>query len=823
MLNSGVTKTLDGTDNAVASNKDWTLQAYGPVDEETWEYANVATDTKDNTKGIKIGTGTAPAQYMYFNSSAFTGTITAVKISTSGGSMTQTTVGLTVDGTAFLNSGNATVYITNSNTEYSFTGSKTISGDEIAISWYQATTTTALYIKKIEVDYTTGGDVSYSNYMTTCSQCVTPNSVTADAITEAGATINWAGTSKTGTTGFTVLWGTDGTRANNSNSANVDADTKTYSITGLSAGTTYYVWVQSRCDGTWSDRASFTTLAIHDVTFTNDNGTLSVASPVGVVDGQTLTFPNVTSTSCGTFVGWKVTEVSDYDNVAAPSPLYKYNDTKENITADESYQAVYRTATGAETNVTDNITVALTGITGTYGAWSDKTATSVATYAGNTAKNSTDQIQMRASDASGIVSTTSGGELKQVDITWASNTSGRTVQIYGKATPYSSTSDLYSNDADTKGSLLGELVYTSDGGTSTLEIDGTYNYIGIKSKSGAAYMTNIAIKWWGSEAHYMTAPTCNPMIGITSSFSSFTYVYNAGPSAAQSFIVSGVNLTNPLIVTAPANYQVCKTVDGTYASSVSYTAVECAASSKTVYIRLVAGLNVGTYNYAAASGVSISSTGATTQSAALNGSVTKAAGTIAFTDFNAVDHYEAELEKGMSDVDVTLTVSVTGDGSVSYSKSPSEGVSPTIPATQPTTTLHVLQPGIWTVTATLTAGTNYNGANTSCQVRVKRVDTYVDFIHNKTIKEYSSGTIVTDGKMEDWGSGYTVPKIDDNAEETSGSCQQTHFKFIGWVSEDDINIADGTFKPGYTIVTAGTEEKRSTSKTYYAIWAKLEE
>lgn len=821
VLNSGVTKTLDGTESAVTVNKDWTLQAYGPLDEETWEYANVATDTKDNTKGIKIGTGSAPAQYMYFNSSAFTGTVTAVKISTSGGSMTQTTVGLTVDGTDFLNSGNATVYITNSNTEYSFTGSKTISGDEIAISWYQATTTTtALYIKKIEVDYTTGGDISYSNYMTTCSQCVTPNSVTADAITEAGATINWAGTSKTGTTGFTVLWGTDGTRANNSNSANVDADTKTYSITGLSAGTTYYVWVQSRCDGTWSDRISFTTLAVHDITFTKDNGTLSVASPVGVVDGQTLTFPNVTSTSCGTFVGWKVTEVSDYDNVAAPSPLYKYNDTKENITADESYQAVYRTATGAETNVTDNITIGVTGVTGNYADFTGATASSSAVYTGNVKKDDT-RIQMRNSSNSGIVTTTSGGLAKKVTFNWAgSNTSGRIVDVYGKNTAYSSAADLYSADAAVQGTKIGSITY----GTSTeLTISTDYNYIGIRAKDGAAYASSIDIIWYGTPMSYMTAPTCDATVGITASFSAFTYVYGSGPSTAQSFIVSGINLSEALIVTAPTNYAVCKTADGTYTSSVSFTPAAGKVSAETVYIRLAAGLNVGTYNYDAANGVSVASNSATPQTAALNGSVTKAAGTIAFTDFNAVDHYEAELEKGMSDIDVTLTVSVTGDGSVSYSKSPAAGVSPTIPATQPTTTLHVLQPGIWTVTATLTAGTNYTGANTNCEVRVKRVDTYVDFIHNKTIKAYGSGSTVVDGKMEDWGSGYTVPYIDDNATETSGSCQQTHFKFMGWVSEDDINIVDGTFKPGYTIVTAGTEEKRSTSKTYYAIWAKLEE
>ena len=807
VLNSGVTKTLDGTESAVTVNKDWTLQALGPWDDDLGDYgdyANVATDAKDNTKGIKIGTGAAPAQYMYFNSSAFTGTVTAVKISTSGGSMTQTTVGLTVDGTDFLNSGNATVYITNSNTEYSFTGSKTISGDEIAISWYQATTTTALYIKKIEVDYTTGGDVSYSNYMTTCSQCVTPNSVTADAITEAGATINWAGTSKTGTTGFTVLWGTDGTRANNSNSANVDADTKTYSITGLSAGTTYYVWVQSRCDGSWSDRISFTTKAIHTISFSTDNGTISSGATIDIVNGETLTFPSVTSTTCGTFVGWTI---GDYDNTAAPSPFYTAGAEMADITAPAAYKAVYRTASGAETLVTDNLTATLIGVS-TYQNWSGKTDVSSAVYAGNTTGSSA--IQMRSSDNSGITTTTSGGDAKKVTITWNSNTtSGRTVDVYGKKAAYSSAADLYS--AGTQGTKIGSIVY----GTSTeLEIDGDYQYIGLRSNSGALYIDNIAIQWYGSPMHYMTSPTCNPMVGITESLSSFTYAYGAGPSASQSFTVSGSNLTNNVTVAAPANYEVCLTAAGTYSSSVSIAQVAGEIDNTTVYIRLKESLNVGSYNGGV---VTVSSTGASdATSAALTGSVTKAAATMAFTP----DVYEATYEG--SPVIVNFMLTLYGDGTVAYSRSPATGSRAV--NTDGENTFTALQAGIWTITATHTPGDNYTkAANATATVRVKCVDTYVDFIHNKAVLTYGSGTPVTDGKMEDWGSGYTVPYVTDESEATSGSCQTTHFKFVGWVSEDEINIVEGTFKPGYTLISAGTAGKTASTKTYYAVWAKLED
>lgn len=813
-----ITRTLDGTESAVTVNKDWTLEAYGPINEDTWEYDDVYMQSKDDTKGIKIGTNDVPAATMTLTSSSFSGTITAVKISTSGNSSVSATVSATVNGNSYTSGGNSSLSITNSNAEYAFTGNQTISGQEIVFSWVQSSSK-ALYIKKIEVDYTTGGDVSYSNYMTSCATCVTPSGLAASAITESGATITWSGTSASGTEGFKVAWNTTNSVPSpltGSNSADVAKNVKTYDITGLNDGTTYYVFVQSKCNSEWSSSTNFTTLAIHDITFTKDNGTLSVVSPVGVVHGQTLTFPNVTSTSCGTFVGWKVTEVSDYDNAVAPSPLYKYNDTKENITADESYQAVYRTASGAETNVTDNVTVALTGITGTYGAWSDKTAASAATYAGNTAKNSTNQIQMRSSDDSGIISTISGGKLEQVDVTWASNTSGRTVQIYGKATPYSATSDLYSNDDNVKGTLLGELVYTSDGGTSTLEIDGTYNYIGIKSKSGAAYATNIGIQWWGSEAHYMTAPTCNAMVGITASFSSFTYVYGSGPSATQTFIVSGLNLsTNPLVVTAPTNYEICKTVDGTYTSSVSYTPVAGKVSAETVYIRLKGGLSVGTYNYAAASGVSAASEGATTQKVALNGSVTKASGSIAFTSFNAVDHYEAEMPKGGTSLDVTLTVSVTGDGAVSYGRSPAAGSS-AVPATTPTTTLHVTTVGTWTVTANLTAGTSYTSASTTCQVVVYYADHYYDNIHSDV-----QALVDIDMPLERRGS-YSAPDLMDS-DKSTGSCAATHYKFMGWISKTAIDgglANDAAYKAA--LIPAGTA-MTATGESYYAVWAELEE
>ena len=564
--------------------------------------------------------------------------------------------------------------------------------------------------------------------------------------------------------------------------------------------------------------AQWRDLAQYHVTFSADNGTVAGGASQTVTEGGTLTFPNVTSTTCGTFIGWVE---AAYDNTAAPSGVtFHEAGSQIDVLAEldgKIYYAVYRVATGMATNINDELTADKIGTT-SYSDWSNLVDASAAIYAGNSTKSTTNSnsIQLRSSDNSGIITTTSGGLAKKVTFNWVSgNTSGRVVDIYGKNSAYSSAADLYSADAATQGTKIGSITYNS---TTELTISTDYEYIGIRANKGAAYIGSITIQWYGAPMKYQTSPTCSPMVGVESNFSTFTYAYNAGPSASQSFTVSGSSLGADLVVTAPENYEICRTADGTYTSTIRYTPSDGAVANTTAYIRLAAGLNVGTYNYAAASGLQVTSTGAKTRTAALNGTVTKADCAITFTDFNAVDHYEATLEHGSS-VTVSYNYTYNGDGNFSISHSPATG---TIDKANKTLTVSVA--GIWTLKASATAGTNYSKpSDASAQIRVKCVDTYKDFIHNKTIKAYGSGTAVTDGKMEDWGSGYTVPYIDDNAEETSGSCQQTHYKFMGWVSEDDINIADGTFKTGWTLIQAGTESKLATTKTYYAVWAKLEE
>ena len=152
----------------------------------------------------------------------------------------------------------------------------------------------------------------------------------------------------------------------------------------------------------------------------------------------------------------------------------------------------YTQTTVPSTN-TEVLTREETGITknnSTYGSWT-YTAPTGTTYAGNSAGGN-DSIQMRSDKStSGIVTTASKGKATKITVVWQSNTSsGRTLNVYGKNTVYSAATDLYNNS--TQGTLLGTIVY---GKSVELTITGDYEYIGLRSNSGAMYLTSVSIDW----------------------------------------------------------------------------------------------------------------------------------------------------------------------------------------------------------------------------------------------------------------------------------------------------------------------------------------
>ena len=155
--------------------------------------------------------------------------------------------------------------------------------------------------------------------------------------------------------------------------------------------------------------------------------------------------------------------------------------------------SVSRAAYVAPSTTTDTITASDLSATGTsYSNFSNVSKISGAKYAGNSAKNNAGAIQIRSSGSnSGIVSTTSGGVISKVTITISSGTN--TIDVYGKNSAYSTASDLYSTS--TQGTLVG-----STSSTGTITFSSSYTYVGIRSRSGAAYLTSVAIEYGSGES-----------------------------------------------------------------------------------------------------------------------------------------------------------------------------------------------------------------------------------------------------------------------------------------------------------------------------------
>ena len=163
--------------------------------------------------------------------------------------------------------------------------------------------------------------------------------------------------------------------------------------------------------------------------------------------------------------------------------------------------------------ITDHLDREFTGVTGTtYTSWEGKTSLSDAVYAGQSA-GSNESIQLRSNNSnSGIITTSSGGTVAHISVNWHENTAnGRTLNVYGKSSAYSSPTDLY--DSNLQGTLIGTIV----NGTSTeLEITDDYEFIGLRSASGAMYLHDIYITWTtGGSTPQPTAatPTFSPAGG----------------------------------------------------------------------------------------------------------------------------------------------------------------------------------------------------------------------------------------------------------------------------------------------------------------------
>ena len=147
-------------------------------------------------------------------------------------------------------------------------------------------------------------------------------------------------------------------------------------------------------------------------------------------------------------------------------------------------------------DVVDTLTAAdLAATNTTYTDFDNVSIASNAVYKGRSTKTSTGGIQLKSKNSdTGIITTSSGGVIKSVSIIVESGTN--TIDIYAKNEAYTSASDLYGNSNTTQGTKVGSLNAT---GTIDFEkFDDNYTYLGIRSNSGALYLTSVEITYEGT-------------------------------------------------------------------------------------------------------------------------------------------------------------------------------------------------------------------------------------------------------------------------------------------------------------------------------------
>lgn len=110
-----------------------------------------------------------------------------------------------------------------------------------------------------------------------------------------------------------------------------------------------------------------------------------------------------------------------------------------------------------------------------------------------------------------------------------------------------------------------------------------------------------------------------------------------------------------------------------------------------------------------------------------------------------------------------------------------------------------------TSTSDLTAGAHYMTANVTVTINFaeQASDTYLDNVQSTSMDGNYCGS-------------YIVPAITDKSQATSGTCEQVHYHFVGWVS-----AANKSNPTDANIVKSGTA-MTGNGTTYYAVWAKEE-
>lgn len=352
-----------------------------------------------------------------------------------------------------------------------------------------------------------------------------------------------------------------------------NSDWRVYTSVNTNINTTSMAYFKYNASGTAKSQTSLS-FEKSSVEVGKSSSAQTVTNTVTLTDadGETIEDASITYSSSSETVtvsdDGTVTIPADskYGTSATITATYSGDDSYYSSTATYTVTVVYEPGDGV---VADELTYEQTGVTSS--TYTDFTYTSSATgitYAGNVAgSNNTIQLNNSSSDK-GLYSTSLYGKLVAVTAVFSSSTtSSRQLRVYGKSTPYSDASELY--DSDTQGTQIGSLSNTA--GTTTyavLEVSDKYNYVGIRSYSGAIYLDKVTFYWEKTDDVAATIATS----GVSTFSATTNMTIPDDVTAYQAAYSSGttVTLTKLEGTVIPANTGVV--VKGTASSNITFEA-----------------------------------------------------------------------------------------------------------------------------------------------------------------------------------------------------------------------------------------------------------
>lgn len=245
-------------------------------------YSYFGFDTQ-NGKGLQVGSSKKSCKGFILATTGIEGTITTVKVNASTANQAVATLEVTVGGKSL-----GVKDLTNASTDYTFESN---GSGEIAIKYSQPETKKALYIKSIEITYTTSGTTKQNAgiaFETTSYEATLGEAFTAPALINPN--------------NLTATYS-----SSNEDVATVDAATGAVTLVG--AGTTTIKAETAETDNFYAGVASYTLTvsapAVSEVnlnyteTFANDQGNFTIENKTALPDGMSYVWNHSTFNGTG--------------------------------------------------------------------------------------------------------------------------------------------------------------------------------------------------------------------------------------------------------------------------------------------------------------------------------------------------------------------------------------------------------------------------------------------------------------------------------------------------------------------------------------------